>query len=586
VLKKLLKIAGSLFVGLLIFLIALFILSKVKTSNNSAFDTLFNTNGATFWTVLVITLTITILGLAHKGPGTNRSLRIAGRVFLILIFLLTGIFLFVNSDRGQTFLMRQVTNHFSKELNARVKISYISFSLLNKMNLEGLVVEDQQKDTLLSAEKLQVRITDWFIFKDKIELKYVGLENAVINLRRSDSLWNYQFLLDYFSSPASDTSAKAGGFQVNLKKMYLKNCLLIQKDGWRGRDMTARFGSVDLDANDIDLNRKNIDINLIEINRPYFSIYDYTGNRPDSLRPKKNQSNDTIVGNTMPEWNENGYAMVIKRIKIYDGIFKNDAQTERSPFTYFDGRHIEFTGINGEFKDLKLQNDTITTGLQLASKERSGFEVKSMKADLKMTPHEMTFRRMNIQTNNSEVKDYFSMRYADFDNMNDFIHKISMQANFENSRIASDDIAFFAPELQDWGKQIRINGKVRGTIDDLNGRDIKIEAGNNSYLNGDITLTGLPDINQTFIDFKANDFRTTYADAIKFIPAIRTIEGIRLDKINYLNFNGSFTGFIRDFVTYGTINTNLGTIKSDLNMKLPIGNEPGLRRGDTRRSCP
>src|SRR6185295_707230 len=78
----------------------------------------------------------------------------------------------------------------------------------------------------------------------------------------------------------------------------------------------------------------------------------------------------------------------------------------------------------------------------------------------------------------------------------------------------------------------------------------------------------------TFIDFKANDFRTTYADAIKFIPAIRTIEGIRLDKINYLNFNGSFTGFIRDFVTYGTINTNLGTIKSDLNMKLPVGNEP------------
>jgi hypothetical protein len=31
---------------------------------------------------------------------------------------------------------------------------------------------------------------------------------------------------------------------------------------------------------------------------------------------------------------------------------------------------------------------------------------------------------------------------------------------------------------------------------------------------------------------------------------------------------------VKDFVTYGTIRTNLGTITSDLNMKLPEGKEP------------
>ena len=101
-----------------------------------------------------------------------------------------------------------------------------------------------------------------------------------------------------------------------------------------------------------------------------------------------------------------------------------------------------------------------------------------------------------------------------------------------------------------------------------------IQAGNNTYLNGDISLTGLPDINKTFIDFKANSFRTTYGDAATFLPGIRKITTPRLQSISYLDFNGSFTGFIKDFVTYGTIRTNLGTITSDLNMKLPEGKEP------------
>ena len=110
------------------------------------------------------------------------------------------------------------------------------------MNLEGLLVEDLQKDTLLAAGKLQVRLTDWFIFKDKIELKYIGLENAMIKLQRSDTIWNYRFLADYFAAPASssDTTAKSS-FQINLKRLAFKHVAFIQKDGWRGRDISSSY---------------------------------------------------------------------------------------------------------------------------------------------------------------------------------------------------------------------------------------------------------------------------------------------------------------------------------------------------------
>src|SRR6185369_5965843 len=66
----------------------------------------------------------------------------------------------------------------------------------------------------------------------------------------------------------------------------------------------------------------------------------------------------------------------------------------------------------------------------------------------------------------------------------------------------------------------------------------------------------------------------TYSDAVTIIPSMRRVTNPDLRKIQYIHFQGSFTGFIRDFVTFGTVETNLGTVKSDLNMKLPAGQQP------------
>ena len=93
------------------------------------------------------------------------------------------------------------------------------------MNLEGVMVEDQHEDTLLSAGKMQVRVTDWFFFKDKIVLHYIELADAVIHLNRTDSVWNYQYLVDYFSGGGSSGGSKKG-VELDFKKMngVVKTC--------------------------------------------------------------------------------------------------------------------------------------------------------------------------------------------------------------------------------------------------------------------------------------------------------------------------------------------------------------------------
>lgn len=439
------------------------------------------------------------------------------------------------------------------------------------MHLQGVLVEDRQKDTLLYAGEVRVKITDWFFFKKNIVLKYIGLENAVIKMQRNDSVWNHQFLVDYFSSPSSGKSG--GGTQLDLKKIDLKNISFVQKDAWLGKDMTITLSSFSLDAQNVDLSKKIIKLGSLDLTDPYVSLVNYTKLKPASVKTTAVVTANTI--DSLLKWNAAGWVVQLNKLQIHNGTFKTDNNYTDVPILPgFDGKHIAFSKINGSFTDLIWQKDTITAQLSLQTKERSGFEVKEMVANVKFTPQEMAFDKLNIKTNNSIIRNYFRMSYDDISSMSDFIHAVKMQANFDESEIDSDDIAFFAPAMKTWKKNITIKGTLRGTVDDLVGKNLIIQAGNNTLLNGDISMTGLPDIKQTFIDFKANDFRTNYSDAAALVPAIRTVTSPDLRKLQYIRFTGSFTGFIRDFVTFGTIQTNLGNITSDLNMKLPAGQQP------------
>lgn len=468
---------------------------------------------------------------------------------------------------GQNWLARQITSRLSRDLQTKISIKHVDLNLFNfnRLNLEGVLMEDQKHDTLLYAGKFQVRITDWFFFKDVAVLKYVGLENAQINLNRTDSVWNYAFLEKYFSSSSTDTTAKKkAGISFDLKKVSMKNVSFNKKDAWIGADMYVKVGGLDMDAKEITISNKTIDVTNLVLDNPYFSLFNYSGKRVKVDSTSNAEQVKTVVKESSPDWN-----IRFGTITINNGRFKNDAGTMTAEVPYFDGRHIDFSKINGTIKNIGWTKDTITGNISLSTQERSGLVVKSLKAKTTFHPKAMIFDQLYLETNRSVITHYYAMRYNSISDMDDFLHAVKLEGNFTKTTISSDDIAFFAPELKSWKKIIKIDGDVKGTVDALASKDLEVWAGNNTYVHGAISLVGLPNINETLINIDAEDLRTTYADAANFIPSIRDIETPDLKKLTYLRFNGTYTGFINDFVTYGTIQTNLGTLQTDLNMKFP-----------------
>ncbi|MFD2524503.1 translocation/assembly module TamB domain-containing protein [Flavihumibacter stibioxidans] len=470
----------------------------------------------------------------------------------------------------QNYLARQAANRLSKALNTEVKVSYIDIDFFDKLELKGTLVRDHNKDTLLYAGAVKVNITDWFFFKDKIELKYIGLESTMIHLKRTDSVWNYQFLVDYFSGPPSTKEKQP--IELSIKTVDLKNIRVLQQDAWRGENLGLSLGSLVLEAEQFDIPNKKISIRNLDLAEPVFSIYNYTGNRP----PRKRVITDSIPPNDPDHlrWNPGKWSLGIKTVTIKNGVFKNDIETERKPYYYFDGAHFLFGNINSRFTDVKLVNDTFSGAIRIATRERSGFEVKQLEANMRFHPEAMVFEQLHIRTEKSRLKNYFAMRYDSFDDMGYFLDRIRLEGNFAEAVIHSDDIAYFTPELADWKQRLTISGKARGTISDLSGKNIEVKSGDQTYLNGDFSLIGLPDPDKTFIDFTAREFRTTYADVQRIVPKIKNITEPRLDLLEYLRFKGNFTGFLKNFVTYGTIETALGSISTDVNMKFPANGVP------------
>lgn len=498
----------------------------------------------------------------------KKVIKIFFRLLLGLLGLVLLLWLLLQLQPVQNFLVSKVAKRLSSDLHTEVSIKKVSFSFFDKMDLEGTLVRDLGKDTLLYAGTLKLRITDWFFLKDTIQLTYIGLEDAVIKMHRSDSVWNYQFIADYFSSSAPKDTTKKKGIILDIKKVDLKKVSFVQNDEWKGQQMTIKAGSLLLDADKIDFAKSEFYINTIDLDRPYFSLEDFDGRRPAIV--------DTASGaDTTLYFNAGGIKLSVNKLNITNGYFGSLKRGDIPENGLFDGANIQVRKLNGTLTGFSFIEDTMRADISLSAVERSGLELKKLKADFKLTPQLMEFSKLLLQTNNSTLSDYYAMHFKDFnEDMQDFVEKVTIEARIKNSQVHSDDITFFAPTLKTWNKKFDLSGKMLGTVSKFKIDDLFLRNGPVTYISGNLAMKGLPDIDNTWIDF-GNGFIQTNSKEIAFIyPDIAKITNPDLLALGNIRYKGNFSGTINNFNIDGTLSSVLGGLTTKLNLQLPANGLP------------
>lgn len=235
--------------------------------------------------------------------------------------------------------------------------------------------------------------------------------------------------------------------------------------------------------------------------------------------------------------------------------------------------HIHVYNAFGTLTEIGFNGDTIKAQItNLSAKEHCGIELKNLTTKAYVSSTELNCDSIYLKTANSLVKGKLSFKYDHWEDYTDFINKVYIKGNLKDSTYVNfKDIAYFTEDLNGFKEVLVVKGKVRGFVNDLSGTNMVVSYRANTQFIGDMSITGLPDIDKSFIHFDAEKLSTSKIDLEKFpIPPFNNPTYLNLpsevEKLGVVSYKGKFDGFLNDFATYGTFKTDVGNVKTDLRL--------------------
>ncbi|MBP5474227.1 MAG: hypothetical protein J6X92_05675, partial [Bacteroidales bacterium] len=279
----------------------------------------------------------------------------------------------------------------------------------------------------------------------------------------------------------------------------------------------------------------------------------------------------------------------INQIDINNGRFRKINLTQDTATrSYINYNNIDVFNIDGVLNRIDIC-DTLKTGSlnNLSLQESSGFILKDAHIDLEMRKNSLEITSTSFETNSSTIDIPLISALSDNEKLFDnFINDASLKVTINNSKITLSDLSHFVMQLPNINSPMRLNGKFHGTVAELRGRDINFSFGQQTYLDLDIDISGLPKINDSYL-YLSIDKLTTNATDIDRITS-RLPKEITLPEIVYnlgtISIDGKYTGFFTDFVAYGNIKSQFGNLNTDISVIPDTTNIlaiSGLVRADT-----
>jgi len=280
--------------------------------------------------------------------------------------LLLLIFALVQIPAVQTFLAQRAASYLSDELGTVVKIDRLSVNFPDRINLEGVFVEDLNGDTLLFVQNLSSRGLRYSGEKRRLDLGELVLNQPEFYLHRhrNDSIMNLDFISNYFAS--SDTSTSSEDFIVFCRSVSISDAVFEYFDFIPN---PAENGLVDFDNLSIrgfSMNADTISVigDSIAAYVHHFELEDHSGFKINELsgaayvssqgiivNGSRIQSNETVLNGDLSfkskSWSD--WSEFVTDIKM-------DSRLDSSTVSFNDIAYFvpEFQGLN---KSVKLEGE-------------------------------------------------------------------------------------------------------------------------------------------------------------------------------------------------------------------------------------
>lgn len=299
----------------------------------------------------------------------RKFLKILGYTIGGILLLLILLFIIIQTPWGENIVRKQAADYLTQKFKTKISIGKISYKLPNHIQLSDVFIADKGNDTLVYLHNLAL---DWkaqdILFRKQItvtDLTIDGLD-ASIYRRAKDTDFNYQFIIDAFSSvPAAQDKPVAkdtgsSGFSFDVHKINLSHIRFRYDDTAGGVLFAAVLGKAFLRPTLIDLNHSRYALNELEVSDVDARFISNSSHLPP-------EPPDTSAASP--------FRIAVKSIALNDARFVMLSQPDSMYLNSFVGK------FQGELKDFDLLKEWIETGdLTLENAEttlRLGKEIKA-----------------------------------------------------------------------------------------------------------------------------------------------------------------------------------------------------------------
>jgi hypothetical protein len=363
---------------------------------------------------------------------------------------------------------------------------------------------------------------------------------------------------------------KETGYQFNIEKVDVRfPTELVLKD----------VSILDLN-NDTILNSKELSLRglnggfsaghlgarKIQLIQPHFHLNILKGDSTSNLTPLLD-----YFGSSQSD-SSTSTQVQLDEISIRNGHFSFHDYNKEAINNLIDFNHIDLSEINVDVNDFYAAGpelDAVVNSIRF--KEQKGFTLTKLSGAFSLRQDSLQLQQFNLNTVQSKLAGNLLFKGNQWNAFNNFNEEVYMKANFESSKLDFADLAYFSSDLIGLERVVEFEGKVRGTVSNIKARNLFVKLDENTWLRGNINMTGLPNFRETFIDASITELNAIKSelDIIPLPPfngnkTIKTPPNFK--QLGDIGFTGKFTGFLNDFVAFGTIKTNLGSIESDIEL--------------------
>ncbi|MCB0561766.1 MAG: translocation/assembly module TamB domain-containing protein, partial [Phaeodactylibacter sp.] len=444
----------------------------------------------------------------------QRIARKTGRILAIILsavlLLLLSLWIAIQRPGVQQFIADKVTNSLSSRLQTPFSIQNIELQFFNRVLLEGVYIEGLSGDTLLYAGRLEAQLGLFAPFRQRLEVTGIELDRTLVRLSRdADSVYNFQFLIDAFSSPQPDTSQAPSEWTFDIKKITVTDTRFSLLDSATQSAVYVKVGNFSTAIRQLNLPQQQIDIGRLQLKN---SFCNFTSRSEPEAAPTSLPDTTARLEFPFPGWTLKAAQLQAESVAFaYD-----DFSQPPAPVGQFDPSHIHLEDILLDIRAFNWADTALTAeARQLSLREMNGFELQQLAGAFHMSPTDITLSKLEMETPGSRLTAPLgSLRFPEFASLSSFIEEVDMEMELSPSYFAMEDIRYWSgpiPYLKaGYSGKARLSGNLQGRVNHLSAYGLSGSLDDALDFQFDGYIRGLPETESLSFGINIEELRASY----------------------------------------------------------------------------